>query len=351
MRHYCTYFDHRYLPRAMVLYESLCRHEESFVLHALCLSREAQAQLMRLAIPNLRPISLQQLERAYPALLDAKANRSAVEYYFTCTPALALYVLEHVGGVESVTYLDSDLCFFASPEPIYRELGDGSVAIIEHRYPESLRHLGVYGKYNVGLLVFKNDLTGLLCLRDWHEQCLDWCYEKIDHGRYADQGYLDSWKERYKGIVEIQNHGANAAPWNLADAVIREEDGCVAIDGDPLIFYHFHRLKIVTPHLFDPGLHHYGVGHDPVIVQRVYAPYLAELRAQMRRFAVTDTGNLRLTSPVNRRDIARLLLYGHTLLQFGPITTPVHAEPYLRPILALREATMRGMAMMTNKAA
>ena len=52
-------------------------------------------------LPEVRLISIDQLERATPGLREARQNRSLIEFYFTCTPALPLYILEHwpdVGG-------------------------------------------------------------------------------------------------------------------------------------------------------------------------------------------------------------------------------------------------------------
>ena len=37
MQDYCTYFDHRYLPRALLLHDSLMQHSRPFRLWALCM--------------------------------------------------------------------------------------------------------------------------------------------------------------------------------------------------------------------------------------------------------------------------------------------------------------------------
>src|SRR5437868_3188599 len=108
-RHFCTYFDHRYLPRGLALTESLRRHCPDFRLWVLCLSRECHDILTQLALPELRLIDLAEFARGDDALLQAKQNRSLIEYYFTCTPSLPLYVLNADPDVETVTYLDSDL--------------------------------------------------------------------------------------------------------------------------------------------------------------------------------------------------------------------------------------------------
>lgn len=83
MRHYCTYFDHRYLARGLALYGSLARHAQPFTLFVLCLDEPAREALSRLGLPEVQVIALEEFEKGDEALREAKQNRSLVEYYFT----------------------------------------------------------------------------------------------------------------------------------------------------------------------------------------------------------------------------------------------------------------------------
>ena len=160
MIHYCTYFDRNYLTRAMALHRSLVRHSPPFTLWALCLDDEAYAALEVLRLEGVRPVRLTELEAADPELLAVKGSRSTVEYYFTCSPSLPRFLMQQHPDIELITYLDADLFFYSSPQPVFDELGDGSVLIVPHRFPEHLRHLEEFGVYNVGLLTFRNDPPG-----------------------------------------------------------------------------------------------------------------------------------------------------------------------------------------------
>ena len=340
MHHFCTYFDGRFVLRALALHRSLCRHVPRFTLHALCFDDEAYDFVAALNDPTFRPIALRELESALPALRQAKVNRNPVEYYFTCTPALPLYLLDQDRDIPAVTYLDADLYFFGDPTPIFAELGTGSVAIISHRYPPHLKHFECYGRFNVGWLTFRNDAPGRACLQRWHEQCLEWCYEQVEETRFADQKYLDAWPRNHAGVVELQHPGANLAPWNIANYTLEHRDGRVHVDGRPLVFFHFHRLKPVRPYLYDPGLKHYGASADATVIRRIYAPYLRELRDLAGLYPRVQSGNPRLAA-MHDRGLLRTLIYGHTLLHLGPIATEVHLEPFARPLLWLRERTKR----------
>jgi hypothetical protein len=279
MRHYCTYFDQRYAAYGLTLYHSLRQHGAEFRLWVLCLDEAIYQALAQLALPDLTLVTLGELERADPALLEAKQSRSRVEYYFTLTPALILFLLQHSADVELLTYLDADLFFFASPEPLWDELGSHSIAIIAHRFPPHLRQLESHGVYNVGWLTFRRDEAGLICLRWWRERCLEWCYDRVEDGRFADQKYLDDWPTRFDGVTALEHKGANVGPWNLTNHPLRRAANQIWVDDQPLVFFHFHGLKPITATLYDTHLRNFRRRLTPFVRRHIYQPYLRALRA------------------------------------------------------------------------
>jgi hypothetical protein len=272
---FCTYFDHWYLTRGLALARSLQRHRRGARLWVLCLTDLCFEVLRRLAPAGVRPLHLRDLEVADPALAAARRDRTVMEYYFTCTPALPLYLLEHERDLDLITYLDADLFFFEDPEPLFSELGERSVAIVPHRFPPRLRELERHGIYNVGWLTFRRDERGLTCLRWWRERCLEWCHDRVEPGRFAEQKYLDDWPQRFPGVVALRHPGANVAPWNLEAHRLTLQGERVRVDGEPLIFYHAHGLQ--EGRVPDPGLDQYGVALTPLVRDHVYGPYLRAL--------------------------------------------------------------------------
>src|ERR1700737_2280260 len=105
MRYFCTYFDHNYLARALVLYDSLKRNCADFKLWMLCMDEESYAALAKLKLSHASLLTLSDLEYDAPPLRQAKANRSLVEYYFTCTPSLPLFLLNRHPDIDLITYL------------------------------------------------------------------------------------------------------------------------------------------------------------------------------------------------------------------------------------------------------
>src|SRR5947209_6691398 len=147
MRYFCTYFDCHYLVRALALYESLKRHCPDFKIWMLCMDEESHATLVKLKLPEVSLLTLSDLERDDPPLRQAKTNRSLLEYYFTCTPSLPLFILRLEPTVDLITYLDADLFFFSTIEPLFEEMQAKSIAIIAHRFSDAFRKWEWNGKY------------------------------------------------------------------------------------------------------------------------------------------------------------------------------------------------------------
>jgi hypothetical protein len=314
MRYFCTYFDSNYLPRALALYHSLRRQCPHFTLWALCMDQGAHQALAAMALPGIELIALEEFERGDEELCAAKGNRSRVEYYFTCTPSLALYVLRANPEVELITYLDADLFFFADPEPLFQELGDASVGIIAHRFPPAMRDGERFGVYNVGYLSFRRDAQGLACLGWWRERCNEWCYDRVEEGRFADQKYLDDWPERFPGTVVLAHPGANVAPWNITGGKLDITGSHITVDGAPLIFYHFHGLRQAGPWLYDPNLDEYGVQASHTLIERVYMPYIRELQQVRPAGSLERNRTKRHWMPDILRRVGRLALMVRGLL-------------------------------------
>src|SRR5439155_1321010 len=139
----------------------------------------------------------------------------------TCTPALPAFVLERWPEVDLITYLDADFFFFNDIEPAFAELAGSSIAITAHGFGPSLQKLEEFGRYNVGWVSFRRDKEGLRCLYDWRARCIEWCYDRLEGNRFADQKYLDEWPERFAGVLVFKHKGVNLAPWNVANFNLR----------------------------------------------------------------------------------------------------------------------------------
>ncbi len=302
MYYFCTYFDKNYLPQGLALYESLKQHCSKFKLWVLCMDEVSFVRLVQLNLPEVELIALQDFEKGDISMLKAKQNRSQIEYYFTCTPSLPLYVLDHWPEVNLVTYLDADLFFFASPDPLFEELGAGSIAIIGHRFSEYMSKDKIYGIYNVGWVSFRRDINGYECLNWWRMKCIEWCYDKLDNGRFADQKYLNDWPNRFQNVVVIQHKGGNVAPWNVSNYCFRSiEKNKVMVDDNYLIFYHFHGLKKINRWMYDPAWTMHGITPSPILRNRVYKIYITCLENIRNQYPLLFEGGTSYSSKVRKK--------------------------------------------------
>ena len=275
---YCTYFDQNYLDKGLALYQSLRSHDRPFLLWVLCLDDVTYDVLGTLNLDSLYRIRLSQLEDWDPQLRKARDNRSLVEYYWTCTPSLVLYLLSRLRDANLITYVDSDLYFFSDPGPLYAELEGASIAIHEHRFAADYAYLRkTSGTYNVGLVAFRNDSHALDCLGWWREQVLHTCILDGAGGYCGDQKYLNDWPTRFGGVVVLQHRGLGVAPWNVSRYDVRLTSNGLFVDDQPLIFYHYHSLKRFGEHLYRLASETYALSES--CIRAIYSPYLSELHS------------------------------------------------------------------------
>ena len=275
MKHYCTYFDSHYFLRGLTLFRSLQEHAGDFTLWVLCCDEASFENLRKLDAPNLRPVQLSEIEAFEPRLAIAKANRNAVEYLWTLSPIWPLFLFEREPQIEQLTYLDADLFFYASPAPIFDEIGANSIAMFAHRLPPHTKHMEINGVYNVGWLTFARDANALACLNEWREQCLDWCYDRCEDGKYGDQSYLDAWPGSHGGVHIIEHEGAGIAPWNWTSYRWSQRAGQIYCNDEPLIFFHFHGLRFLNSCFYDA--YYSGLTHGEMPSQLrswLFDPYL-----------------------------------------------------------------------------
>ena len=256
----------------MVMLESLHEHSPEAVIHVLCLSEECLTAMRQLAYPYVSLIPLSELEAADPELAAVRGTRSLVEYYFTITPCFPWFLLNE-RNLDEVTYLDADMMFFASPEPLFEEAGDASVIITPHRFSPALAALEKYGKYNVSWMTFRSTSSGRACLHWYREACLDWCCDELEEMRFADQKYLDFFSEKFPGVHSMQHAGGGVAPWNIEGTKFSERGGVFFVNNDPWIFYHAQGFKHIAWRFYASGLLPYAARLNSPALKKILTVY------------------------------------------------------------------------------
>lgn len=250
---FCTLFDSNYLDKGLALYRSMRKHIGSFSLYIFAFDDKCYDVLFDMRLKNVVLIPLEDIMTK--KLRQIRQERTRAEFCFTCTPVIIEYVLSEYQEMVC-TYLDADIYFFTSPMNSVQELLDKncSVGLTKHGFERNhdyARQIFRVGKYCIEFNTFVNDQEGRRVLREWKEDCLQWCYYRCEDGKFGDQKYPDKWKQKYSCIHDFQELGMGVAPWNLhLYTYVGRKKGIIWMKYRgrqfPLIFYHFEGMKYLT---------------------------------------------------------------------------------------------------------
>jgi hypothetical protein len=295
--YFTTYFDKNYLSRGLVLIESLQQQTPEFELYVLCLDDFTTQYFIenKTQYPQIILLSLSEIEKEDEELFACKGNRSMIEYYFTLSPCLPLFLLKKY-ALPHICSLDADIKFYASPDRLF-DLSKHSIVITPHKFSQEIKYKEKSGKNNVSFQIFKNDSIGISCLELWRELCIDWCKDELDleNDRFADQKYLDNWEQKYAPNIKILNDNVSGlASWNLNNFVITEKDSFFNSNDERIIFYHFHHNKLLNKRWATNGFHKNQVKNQKGITE-IYKDYWNNINKFNRLLKIKQEIYLRTT--------------------------------------------------------
>ena len=280
-RTFCTIFNSVYVVRGLALIESLARHCPDFRIYVFAMDEQTASILKSRHDP--RVIIVREGEFESPELLAVRPSRSLAEYFWTSTSQIIRHCLLKRGHAEC-TYVDADVWLMSDPEPVFAEMGTSSVLLTEHRYNAHHDLSDTRGTYCVQFMRFVADAEGLAALDWWCDRCIEWCYARLEDGKFGDQKYLDGWPTRFRGVHVSQQVGAGVAPWNAQRTVARQEGGRLEVRDtlgrphdrwQPLVFFHFHGLLSYP----DASVcFAFGFSLPADLKRWVYRPYVRELQ-------------------------------------------------------------------------
>jgi len=264
MNYFCTYFDQNYLSKFLTLKSSLDQYKNQYTFFILSLDNFVFDFFKKNSFKNVQLVKLIDLEVEYADLLEAKKNRSLIEYYFTLSPFLPMYILKKF-NIKQISYLDSDFYFFKNPSKFINQSSDSSVILIKQESNI------IYGIYNVGWIFFNfnHDETKEI-LKQWGTQCLNSCSDIPMKKKklYADQKYLDTWPQKLKKIKILYPEYTCLSPWDNNNSIEKNTESMIA--------FHFHGLEINNNYMIS-GFSKYNKKISKKIMKNIYRPYLLQL--------------------------------------------------------------------------
>ncbi|MFP7298721.1 glycosyltransferase [Neobacillus niacini] len=301
--HFCVIASRDYTIKVVALYESLRLNSSKFKLWVCCIDSLAYETLKKLNLEQMVLFYVEQFEDT--TLRKLRKQRKQNEYCWTLKAPLVHYLLTTY-QLQSILYCDGDLSFFSNPIEIFNEWGDASIYLCPQRDLDWVEEK--YGKYQAGLIGFRNDENGLKSLNWWRKRCEEWCSAEPDNHRFGDQKYLDKFPALFSNI-KISNHlGINAAPWNCIynnNFNIQKQNQGILIEKDPLVAYHFACLSIFNPDEYDLW------SLDSIKMSRehkkyIYQPYIERIRESIQ---VMKAKGIDMTSFYSTKDTIQAKTY------------------------------------------
>ncbi|UGB28715.1 glycosyl transferase [Metabacillus sp. B2-18] len=282
---FCVISGKEYIFKVLALYESIKKYTDEFHLFVCCIDELTYSIFSKLTLENMILVKVEDLEDN--RLRKVKKTRQTNEYCWTLKAPLMEYLLENY-NLASIVYVDGDLYFFSNPKPIFNEWEEKSIYLCPQRDLDWVEEK--YGKFQAGLVGFKNDHYGREALKWWKEKCIEWCYKESSNNRFGDQKYLDD-LTRFFPRVKISSHlGIDAAPWNTIynnNYKLTTNENRLYIENDPLIVFHFACLSIYNFSEFDLwSLNTLKI--DRKIINNVYVPYLEAIRKSINKISQID---------------------------------------------------------------
>lgn len=261
MKNFCTVSDINYLHLALSMHESLTKSDTEYTLYYFCVDEETfnflsdyDSRIVPISITQLCETNehLKKLKKVEASLEATKvssmerANGDDIndpnqwQFLYSLSTFSINYCLRYL-NLDHIMYVDADIFFFEDFMYAFNDVGDKSVGVVEHRivYPDP--HPS--GQFNVGIVYFKNDITGLGASDFWLE-CLKNPNNEFasEYGTCGDQKYLELiYEGSEEDAVIIGNTCGHLAPWNLP---FHEYD-----NDNEMIVWKGNRQKLVYWHL------------------------------------------------------------------------------------------------------
>jgi hypothetical protein len=272
MEHYVTLFDIGFAPQGIALHRSLQRHAGTHTLWVVCMDQAVEELLGKLDLPDVRTIAVADAES--DELLRVRSERSRAEYCWTLTPFTFDLVLERAPDAHRVTYVDADVWLRDDPHQIFTdfERSGAAVQITEHAYAPEHDQTATSGRYCVQFLTMDRDRS-IPVRKWWQERCVEWCFARVEDGKFGDQKYLDDWPERFGNLVHVAAPKSRfQGPWNATRYPYSEAST-----------YHFHGMRLVGQNSVFPVSPGYSIPRPHW--SNVYRPYFDDLGAAVELFA------------------------------------------------------------------
>jgi hypothetical protein len=264
----CTIVTPDYIDRALALFLSAQRAGTAAKFVVLTTSDIDEV------LPGVEKVSIADVCSSFPIAREicAKYADDKDRLRWSLKSALMVHLLGAYPD-SVITYADSDISFFESPETLARMLGTGNILLTPHWRPldpegssRNFRLNYMDGLFNAGCVTAT--AGGMDALKWWARACLAACEQNRAEGLWDDQRYLDLIPIYFDKAIICKHRGFNLADWNLH---LRETDTNGTRDVPD-------RWPVSMIHFTHNTIRRIRAGEDPVLspYYDIYLSLLAE---------------------------------------------------------------------------
>ncbi len=286
---FCTLFDKGFISKGMVLINSIRETHKDYSIFIVALDEYTFDFLTRLSDSNINLVKLSAVENEYNYLKEIKKTRRKGDYYLTLKPHCIDYIITNYQFLDHLAYVDSDMMFFSTLNPVLQELADKSILVTSHNFSKEHIDKELYGKFNGGFLLVKNNETSISCLNWWCERCTEWCFDYIEGDKFTDQKYMEKFPILYPNEVVVSKLiGLNLAGYNIGNCDIAIKNNQIICNGEPLILFHYCSLKKNNVlNFYILSIWDYTVYKNIKIIDSIFGKYLIEVEKVRRMFKLS----------------------------------------------------------------
>jgi hypothetical protein len=170
-----------------------------------------------------------------------------------------------------VLYLDPDIYFYGTLQPVLRELESHSIVVTPHtlapvmdgKVPSDIDFLRM-GSFNLGFVGVAKCEEAFRFLDWWSKRCLEFGFYEPQIGLAVDQKWIDLVPSFFPGLKILRDPGLNVAFWNLHERAISRQDKMWVVNKEwPLRFFHFSSFNPEKPHVIAKKQSRFAVESRP----------------------------------------------------------------------------------------
>lgn len=238
-----------YLPKALVLAESLLKHNAE-KLKIFIIDRKCDV-----ALPSSLAEFIWIEDIEVPNIYELAFKYDITEFSTSVKPFITLMLLE---DSDKVIFLDPDTCVYHSMGGIINDLDEYPIVLTPHyispggdgRVDGDVGMMR-FGSFNLGFYAVNRSKEALTFLKWWSDKCLRFCYFESQFGLSTDQKWVSIAPCFFENLHISFDIGMNMAFWNLHERILKKTQNreYVVNDQYPLIFFHFSSFDEVNPEL------------------------------------------------------------------------------------------------------